>query len=799
MSKSRNNTKTLSLLLLAPFLVGLLTYVGIAIMRNTVTADITDIRWDYGDNEGFQVRSSTYPLKATAVYDPEIKLASGNDLVWSVANVANTDEKVHASVVKDGDGFALSALSEGKVYVVCANRRQTVSKRFMANIYEDGTIIINPTHKASGSSLRTLRHYGQYDLAYEKLGGTLTKKEARFALAPQGFYEGLSSSVILQSTTPNVSYEGGAVTIKGVGEASLTFSLLEHPFVTSTYSFYVEEGAANIYSYDDLLMATNLSSTGLPLCLQKNLLSLKRTYAQDSGGHYTNDLLDSSTQLFGDYDFKNQTLSYEGQYADFVSTYPHSFLDKWNASASEKDQVSTHLKAAVRLRNNLFGNGFTLSFHELAYPTHGAVDSSGILTPDATKDYFHGPLPFFAIGSPKAPLIAAYGQDNVGLLLDGDNLTLDDVKIENTDPVDNFYDLDYTGTVVEVLGKNATIANSVLSYGKTIVRAFGADGLLIKNSLLQYGREFLLHLGSNNLLAPDETKSVSVPYRGDLIEASFHDFFDKMDQGPLDADGILTSFVENGLSSSGTAGALTTLRAIQSSLDNDTYPADTFDSKVTLDGAKFAHSGIFSLALDAAFDGPYLYNGLPSYVSSKLASFLSGSASIPDHLGATSAPVQVTLKGSTGFYDWKDVASVDPSCLIANGLPAAGYSVKVSSFFPMASLLRDVSQDKGLLYKTGDKEYLNSAVAYYGGGLNRSKVLDERGGLGTALGASLPVDFLADSLLGQHVDTSQKAFLLMSRCVNLALGFHPFTFLTNPVVTGTPPSFGVTPSLVAAE
>ena len=95
MSKSRNNTKTLSLLLLAPFLVGLLTYVGIAIMRNTVTADITDIRWDYGDNEGFQVRSSTYPLKATAVYDPEIKLASGNDLVWSVANVANTDEKVH--------------------------------------------------------------------------------------------------------------------------------------------------------------------------------------------------------------------------------------------------------------------------------------------------------------------------------------------------------------------------------------------------------------------------------------------------------------------------------------------------------------------------------------------------------------------------------------------------------------------------------------------------------------------------------------------------------------------------------
>lgn len=802
MEEKKTSHSTLAILLLLPFIVGLLTYVGITVLRNTVSADITDIIWDYGDNEGFQVSAvKTYPLQAERVYDHNVKLADGNDLTWSLSNVEGRDETAYAEIVQDGSNFSLRALKEGNVYVICQNERGTKSKRFLANIYDEGTILINPSNPSSGSSLETLRHYGQYDLSYASLGGASEKTPARFELKTTGYFGDGSSAVSCLETSENLSFENGFVTIHGAGESYLSFALRDHSFIKSEYRFLVLPEAVNVYSYDDLLMATNLSKDGDPVCLQTNLLSLARTYAKKADGTYGQELLSPSTKLFGDFDFSKQSLSYAHQYHTFLTTYDHEFVDQWNAKASAAEQVSLSLKAGIRLRQNFYGNGFAISLHELAYPTHGLVDSSQLLTPDPEKDDFQGPLPFVTIGSPQAPLIETYGQDNVGLLLDGDGLTLDDLHLQNCDPIDNLYNLNYTGTVVEVNGKNATIANSVLSYGRTIVRAFSSDGLLIKNSLLEYGRQFLLHLGSNRYWKSEKSQDVSVPYKNDLITASFRDFFDKLDQGAYDADGILSTFVQNGLSASGTAGALTTLRAMQSYLDNWNYisadgkTASSYEDQVTLDGVKFYQSGIFSVALESMFNGPYLYKGLPSFISQKLSSYLPNGVTIPEEIAGTSAPVKLTLKGDTAFYDWKTFASVDPSSLVHNGLGGAGLSITLNDFFPMKEILYDLASAKKYVYFSAGNDYLNSAIAYYGGGLNLSSVVDERSGTKNVLGNELSADFLEDSLSNKHIDASSTLAVVLSRCVNLAMGFHPFRFLTNGAYQGVPPLFGETPTL----
>ena len=62
--------KTLGVLLVAPFAVAILAFGAIVILENTVPVDISGIRWDYRENEGFQVREEGYLLEAEPIYDP---------------------------------------------------------------------------------------------------------------------------------------------------------------------------------------------------------------------------------------------------------------------------------------------------------------------------------------------------------------------------------------------------------------------------------------------------------------------------------------------------------------------------------------------------------------------------------------------------------------------------------------------------------------------------------------------------------------------------------------------------------
>ena len=47
--------RTLTILLIIPFVISLLTFVSIQILDNQVASDILGIQWNYKENEGFQI------------------------------------------------------------------------------------------------------------------------------------------------------------------------------------------------------------------------------------------------------------------------------------------------------------------------------------------------------------------------------------------------------------------------------------------------------------------------------------------------------------------------------------------------------------------------------------------------------------------------------------------------------------------------------------------------------------------------------------------------------------------------
>lgn len=104
------------------------------------------------------------------------------------------------------------------------------------------------------------------------------------------------------------------------------------------------------------------------------------------------------------------------------------------------------------------------------------------------------------------PLIEAFGQDNVGMYVDGSDILINDVNLKNCDFGNLMSNLDYVGTVLETNGNNITIKNSRLSNGKQVVRSFSSTNVSILNSMLSNARNFLLTIGSNDYIKADLLK-----------------------------------------------------------------------------------------------------------------------------------------------------------------------------------------------------------------------------------------------------------------------------------------------------
>ena len=815
--------KTLPILLLIPFVVALLAFVSVIALNNTVASDILGISWDYDENEGFRIDANNgYALQAEARIDESLILAPGNNLVWSVTATDGSDTTI-ARVENDNDNFFLYALDEGECKVICSNERGTVSRFFTATIFDSGTIVINPKRAASGNSVEPFRTYGQYDFVYE----SLTKdgyghKEATFEFDSKVYFESdIAQTVELVEKSDNIEYTNGKITIHDAGDAYFTICSTEESWIKATYAFKVIENGYNIYSYDDLLMATNLSSEGEKAVLQVNLGSLKDTYKHINGVPQTSQPLSNNTKLLGHYNSLSKSFSFADEVYRFETTYDHAYIDQYNEATGGNYEAT--VLAGIRVQKDFYGNGFKLNFHELAYPTHGKVGENGKSMP-GEGDLFRGPLPFVTIGDiGDGFMVKALGQDNSGLYVDGENITIDNLEISNTNNVNNMYDLTYVGSVIDVHGANNTIKNSVIENGKVALRVFSAPNFTLDNSILKNACEFLLKLGSNDVARPDETQTVAFANSKANASETFAKFFTGSidDLTSMNASNILSAFIANKFGghynpssanqytqmiaemtpdfceSWSDTDMRTALEAIQDGLDNDAFAVHP--EHAVVNNVSFFNSGIFSIAFESAFNGAYLYKGLPAAIGMVVERL---GALPPFKIGGTSRPIDLTLKGKTNFYDWKDVDTIDLSTLIdeniasmASQMAGRDISLTIDDYFPVKKMLGIEAEKAGAFYKTGGKRYLNTEVAWYGGGKNSSVIHTDEMVSQSTIGEPIKTD-LIEANIGNKYIANTWYMEIFAKAVLMATGTHPFRFATNEAVgDGVPALYGKAPQV----
>lgn len=823
--------KTLVILLIIPFVIALLTFVSVVALTNSVAVDIEGINiLNFRDNEGFKINGE-YKLEAEITYSNNgnsLLKPGADELVWSITNTSEDFTDDVATIEEKDDGFYLkTGSSEGSCRLVCSNSIGSKSDYIEAHIYDKGVILINPLASNSGGQIDPVRYYGESDFVYDN-SGNVRKQNAQIPLDIEVITD-VGTNAYTFETSPNVSFsrENSTITVNGEGESFVRFEAQGASYINNTYSFNVVDNGVNVYSFDDLMNCTNKSQTGEVVVMQVNLQSRDNALNKDNNGNYLDSYKNSNIKLFGNYDFRNQTFNFN----DFIyyedpkieAKYIQQFLDQ--TGNSNNYDYQTQLKVGVRVQKDFYGNGFTINMHELAYPVHGRLDNTtGIFSPDRNLDYFFGPLTFVSIGDlEQMPIIRAYLCDNIGFALDGNNLTVNDVKLQNANNVDNMYNLRFTGTVLEVQGTNNTIENSVIQNGRTCIRAFSSDGLLIDNCLLQNAGEFIVKLGSNEVNPVDHNKQVTVNYNGQEITKSFDDFYNGSAEDLTTANGILSDSITKTFSAAGVDSIVKTLEEIQSGLDNlkgilDSEGNPIFDAHITINNTYFYNSGIYSIAFENSFNGAYLYNGMPSQVQQILQAL--GAVS-PLEIGGTAHPVELTLTGDTRFYDWKNIDDIDAGALIEENISSLASSLDVpelgdilsdlsiDDYFPMKTILKRYAIDHNLTYKV-DKDgvtnyYVNRPFAWFGGGYNGSKLINNIDGndysvFSEEIEVNLPREVYSKALGGLNPDDMEGTLLtvvnLLSRCVVMATGSHPFKFMTNGTIVNNekPALFDEVPS-----
>lgn len=822
--------KTLVILLIIPFVIGLLTFVSIQVLNITMTSDILDISFAYKENEGFKIREEGYLLEATPVVDENVIITKNADvLTWTTSSTDGVIE-----IKEENGSYYLYALKEGEAKVTCANVSGSKEKSFTAHVYENGLVVINNLNKRSGTELDSTLYYGEYDMSYD----SNYEKSAFDKVAPIITLEtevyadeaGLSNECIVYETSSNLSAKVNdsgniEVTINSANldenneeiDSYVTLATKEAVYYTQTYKFRVIKDAVNVYNYNDLLKATNYSENGEKVVLQTSLGSIKEVYSNvkrvgisgneasdEAAGYIRYEPVDGTKndniELFGNYDFNSSNtnkFSFKDEVYRFATTYNHEFIDDYNASGVEDSaKASLDVLAGVHVQKDFYGNGYTINANELCFPNYGSVDTVLKRLAPGSDDTFFGPLAFVTIGSPKEgenlSLIKAYGQDNVGLYIDGDNITVNDLKFRNTNDNINRANLTFSGSVVDVNGDNVTIKNSIFSHGKNIVRAFSSDNLLLEKCILKTSGEFNLYIGSNEYIKPDETKSIDISYAGLTSSGDYKTYFDtattyNYSTGECsDTELVSDNLFMRMLAGENSSALYDALSKTQGYLDNakgiyDDEGNVNYDAVVTCKDVLFGDSGIFSVALDTMFNGCFLYNGMPSLVLQVLT--MLGSVP-PSNIAGTSKPVKLVLEGKTNFYDYKNIENIIVDCLVGVALSEGMASIlgvddlSVDDFFPMKTVLKAQAKSLGYVYTQNGVDYINSCIAYYGGGKNLSTVeiaSDTKANMD--LSDNIEVDLLKNSM---NNSTGLSSIMrMLSNCVLFAAGFNPFNFVTN--------------------
>lgn len=766
--------KNLIVLLLIPFLIALLGVVTINTTHQFVENDIVGIKWSYEDVEVFQ-KDKEYLLVAEGINEKNYPAGKGNNLIWSIS-----DSSFGEIVIKNSLYYFIPK-QKGECVITCSNEKGNVFKSLTAVIYEPGTsvIIVQDTNKSSQNNIDPNTYYGEYDLVNNE------EVNASFNLNIKVVPENKGSTLYVEEQSDNVIVDlnNKKVTITGSGEAYFKISGTEGENLTdpAVFKFNIVDEGVNVYDYNDLLNCTNKSNEGRIVVLRKSFESLD----------YIENNSDTSAVCFGNYNSKNKSFNFNNEVYRFTTTYNKKYIDQWNnyiKSQGGKNIVSDQIIAGLRVQKDFYGNGYTINMHNLTYPSDVIIqetESGTVSIPTLSKnDLFRGPLPFYALGDPSnMPLVKAFGQDNIGMYVDGDDITINDVNLKNCDFGNMVSNLNTTGTVLETHGNNITIINSRLSNGKNIIRSFSSMNTIIKNSLISNSRNFLISIGANEYIQIDENEEYEfIDLNGNKNKQIIKSYFQVEGKG----DEVLNSYIMSAFDNK--LAMKNSLLAIQNSLNRKDSVEGIYKGSMIIEDCLFYRSGIASIALESMFNGPFLQYSVPSSIDTilKMLSTNDGTSLDKlkfDHLAGMSYPVELNIKGDTKFYDYKTASSLDISGLIEENISSFAASIKpdysgvinIDKIFPVKVYLIEQARSKGYAYMNS---YVNVPIAYYGGGINTSSVNIDELDNKDQFGDTLVIDFLDNYLsltpTDNMIDTLKN---MMLKSVTVVTGYEPFKFM----------------------
>lgn len=780
--------KNLIILLLIPFVITLVGVITINTTFNFIENDMIGIDWSYDEIEGIKLEDKLHKLVASPIYEQGYPPLKEEALVWSVYDSDNHEENKYAKIVNENDNWYLQPLQIGEVKVTCSNKKGNIFKTMTVIIFKEGAIVVQSKIKASQNNIDPNIYYGEYD--FDK---SLNKQKATFEFEVKTIGDLQINDLQYVNNTPDIIEIDEAnkiVKIKTSGDASFTVKTNNDEMVKPmTYSFKVVKDGVNVYDYNQLLACTNKSTNGEIVVLRKSFESVNNL----------NNTTDNNVVCFGNYT-DGKKIDFTSDVYSFETTYNQDYIKAWNEFVNSNPRykkISNRVLAGIRVQKDFYGNGYTINLHNLTFPssTMDVVDSNGNKTtiPALSKDdLYRGPLPFYSLGEhDNMPLIEAFGQDNVGMYVDGSDILINDVNLKNCDFGNLMSNLDYVGTVLETNGNNITIKNSRLSNGKQVVRSFSSTNVSIVNSMLSNARNFLLTIGSNDYIKADLLKEYEFTLlNGEKITSTINNYLMKSNAG----DDTLNAFVIGSFTDK--EKMRKAILDIQNALNDESLIKDIYKGSMNIKDTMFYRSGIASIGMDTMFSGPFLESSTPSVVNMLLTGL--NVPYIPNHVGGMSYPVELNITGKTKFYDYKEWNNLDITGLINENISSFVDDAKemfgvtdadigdisIDTIFPIKSFLKS---SVVTTTSSDGKVYVNIPIAYYGGGANLSKVTFDTEDLKYDSCKLTVVDLLDKylSLKGIDLDNINLDKLdlaviknVMLKCVTIVTGYEPFKFIS---------------------
>jgi len=659
--------RILSLIMIMPFLVMLLAFGFSRTVNLFVDLAAEYLEWDYEEQQifeftstdaegGIELNATVYPLNAT---NKEIVWQLKEEQAFDGEGIGDPSNPI--AYIENG---RLYKLRDGIVSISASVSGSSVVKTFMAYLVdenetsENARFIIMQGSDTTEVSIKSAsyRYFGLYNLVNgQKQLNTETYSVTVFPAS-------MTENLTLTATNGEGCVSASMTEADEFGRLTVSVGMLNHSngnfivlklsadggAVEARSTFMVVDGV-NVRSYDDLMYCTS-EATPEKIVLRTNLESYENVSTRKNSALFGRDT--------GQWDNRTNKPLIKCEYTTMQSTYDIKYYTNQN-----KGSEAT-IRVGVTFRDDVYGNGYTINAHELTYPKETLPSDNGVVNviPDMSdKEAWTGPLKFVSdVGC------SCYGQDNIGFMVKGNNIKIDNITLKNCNNVNNLSNLDYVGTVLEVDGDNVTVTNSQIQNGRTVVRTMSNKNLKIEACLLSYAREFILKVGSNEFVYPAEGQSIP----------------------------------------SGRENAYAFL-----SPDADEYGqplAGQYKSTVTVKNSYFYTSGVFCVGMDTHFAGRYLY---------------SRNSTIKN-MAATSYPSKLTLEGDVRFYDWKTVDGLDSSTLIE--LPSASENEQLSALFDISAIIERYHEnnlEKNIVLDKDGTYYVHGAVAFFGGGRNLSTVV----------------------------------------------------------------------------